>query len=212
MKGAMLVQLDAGEFQDVLRDMTARIQHLPEDCALATARAVNRTLEAVRAEAVRAASNAYTARAESLRKNTVILKATARNPRGTLKLSGTMGVPLVEFKPSPGSAPNWRGVPSAKRRPKAGVSSLVKRGGKRKVYGEAPYKPFFARVGKGWGLYTRTSVKGNLQQLFGPSPVQMFGSDEARDRLQARAREVFPTRLAHEIDALLAGVSRGKGR
>lgn len=213
-----LVRLDMADFGDVLQQITARIQHLPEDCNLAVARAINRTLQAIYSEAVRIGTEKYTIRDKNFSKSLMGRssylgrKATPSNLVGSVDFRGSTGRPLVHFKPSPGKAPNWRGVPVAKRRPKAGVSSLIKKGGTRKVYAKDGAKPFIATMKSGHkGLFVR-QPSGKLEQLFGPSAIQLLGGNEARTRLQAKAEQTFPKRLAHEVDALLAGVSRGKGR
>lgn len=201
-----IIRITIPDLDRTIADLTGTIRHLPDDCKKAVARAVNRTLEAVRAEAVRVGREAYTAKAESLRKGSRIRKATAANPYGVLELRGRRGIPLVQFLPQPDTPPNWKGVHPRRRAPKEGVSSQVKRGGARYVHTKDGHKPFFAAPRGELGLWVRIGPgRSDLRQRFGPSPIQAFSRPGAKERLEAKARETFPKRLRHEVDALLSG-------
>ena len=173
-------------------------------------RAVNRTLDAVRADAVRIGQEKYTAKAESLRKKSRIRRATRAKPTGVLELRGRRGLSLIHFRPQPGSIPNWKGVPVKQRRPKEGVSNLIKKGGRRKVYAKGDSKPFLAKVTDRVGVFVRQPGTNKLEMLYGPSPIQAIGGQASRERLQAKARETFEKRLRHEVTSILAGHTRGK--
>ena len=172
--------------------------------------AVNRTLETVRAEAVRIGREKYTARAESLRKRAGIRRATRTSPVGVLDLRGRKGMSLIHFRPQPGVIPDWKGVPVKRRQPKGGVSNLIKKGGRRKVYATGDNKPFLAKVTDHVGIFVRQPGTDKLEMLYGPSPIQAIGGQASRERLRATARETFEKRLRHEVNAILSGNIRGK--
>ena len=113
-----IIKIESSDLEQTIRAMTQGLQHLPGECSAAVARAVNRTLDAVRADAVRIGQEKYTAKAESLRKKSRIRRATRAKPTGVLELRGRRGLSLIHFRPQPGSIPNWKGVPVKQRRPK----------------------------------------------------------------------------------------------
>lgn len=205
-----IIKIEIPDMERTIRAMTRGVQHLPGECSAAIARAVNRTLESVRAEAVRMGRERYTARAESLRKRAVIRRATRTSPVGVLELRGRKGMSLIHFRPQPGTIPQWKGIPVKQRRPKGGVSNIVKKGGRRKVYAKGDNKPFLAKVTDRVGIFVRQPGTNKLEMLYGPSPIQAIGGQDSRERLQARARETFEKRLHHEVNAILAGNIREK--
>lgn len=205
-----IIKIEIPDMERTIRAMTRGVQHLPGECQAAIARAVNRTLESVRAEAVRMGRERYTARAESLRKRAVIRRATRTSPVGVLELRGRKGMSLIHFRPQPGTIPQWKGIPVKQRRPKGGVSNIVKKGGgRRKVYAKGDNKPFLAKVTDHVGIFVRQPGTNKLEMLYGPSPIQAIGRQDSRERLQAKARETFEKRLRHEVDAILLGHARG---
>lgn len=127
-----IIRIEIPDLERTIRQVTSGLQHMPRECSAAIARAVNRTLDAVRAEAVRIGREKYTARAESLRKRAVIRRATRTSPVGVLELRGRKGMSLLHFRSQPGTIPNWKGVPVKQRQPRGGVSNLVKKGGRSK--------------------------------------------------------------------------------
>lgn len=205
-----IIKIEIPDLEQTIRAMTRGVQHLPGECQAAITRAVNRTLDAVRAEAVRIGREKYTAKAESLRKRAVIRRATRTAPVGVLELRGRKGIPLIQFRANPRQVPNWKGVPVKQRKPRGGVSNIVKKGGRRKVYAEGGNKPFVANIDGQPGIWVRYPGKNKKpHQLFGPSPIQALGGQASRERLQAKARETFEKRLRHEVNAILAGHIRG---
>lgn len=205
-----VIRIEIPDMEKTIRDLTQSMQHLPKAGVAAVARAVNRTLESVRAEAVRIGRETYTARAESLRKRATLRRATGTTPRGVLELRGRRGMSLIHFRSRPGNVPNWKGVPVARRRPKEGASNLIKRGGRRNVYAKGGNKPFLAKVSGHVGVFVRRPGEDGLEMLYGPSPIQALGGRDSRRRLQAKARETFEKRLRHEVAAILAGHAGGK--
>ena len=196
-------RIDISGATSQVRELVSGIQHFPKQSSAAIARAVNRTLESVRTEAVRIGQQKYTAKTESLRKRATIKRARNDYPIGVLDVRGRKGLSLFNFRPSPRAVPNWKGVPVRKRRPKAGVSSLVKKGGRRKVYGgPGASKPFLMKTDSGHtGIFVRRNKK--IEMLYGPSPIQALGGQESRERLQKKADETFTKRLQHEVERVV---------
>ena len=54
-----MIRLDIPNMDETIRALTAPLQHMPKECEIAVSRAINRTLNAMRAEAIRIARRAY---------------------------------------------------------------------------------------------------------------------------------------------------------
>ena len=54
-----MIRLDIPNMDETIRALTASLQHMPKECEIAVSRAINRTLNAMRAEAIRIARRAY---------------------------------------------------------------------------------------------------------------------------------------------------------
>lgn len=171
----------------------------------ALARAINRTLTAVRAEAARIARTTYTARQKKLFDNIFINRAGRGKLEGVLEIHGSPGMSLIHFE----ATPNRPQRPAA--RPADGVSARILRSGSRKVarsHKSGGSKSFVIRKPQGgYGVFVRHGQK--LEMLFGPSPVQALQRADSQERMIERADEVFSRRLRHELDVLLSGIVRG---
>jgi len=158
-------------------------------------RAINRSLQTARAEAVRAVRAEYAVSAEAVRKTIEIKNASFSNPTGTILSTGSP-IDLAKFDISP-SRPN----PKAKNP----VLARVKLGGARKPIKNA----FLARLSNGHlGIFIRAD-KGRfpIKQLYGPSVPQMIGSENVSKKIEDKAAETLGKRLEHEIDRILEGHS-----
>lgn len=202
------ITITVPNMDEAVKNCRAALDALGKNSGVALARATNRSLEAVRAEATKIARSAYTARQEKLFDNIFVRRANSRKPAGELVISGSKGISLFHFLPEPD-------LPG--RRPKEGVSAQVLRGGRREVRDVPGHtKPFIMKKRQGgYGIFVRKIGGGfrdwgGLQMLWGASPIQALQRREDQERLADRAAEVFPRRLEHEIDALLAGVTRGR--
>ncbi len=216
-----IIKIEIPDMERTIRAMTRGMQHLPGECSAAIARAVNRTLDAVRAEAIRVAREAYTYVPPGRVFDRLYLKkATRSDGTGCLYIRGEKGANLWHFKPSPK-------LPG--KRPSEGVSAKVRRQGTRSVRVRSGWSaPFIMKKRRGankdggYGVFIRKDgtrpgavnkrrgTKNNwkdLEMLFGASPIQSVWA--SRERLQARARETFAKRLRHEVNAILAGHIRG---
>ncbi len=215
------IKIEIPDMERTIRAMTQAIQHLPNDCAAAVARAVNRSLDAVRAEAVRIARATYNYVPPGRVFDRLYLKkATRSDGTGCLYIRGERGVSLWHFRPSPKTPGN---------RPPRGVSTHVRKAGSRYERVKEGYSaPFIMKKMRGgdknggYGVFIRkdgtrpgainkrTGKRNNwkgLEMLFGASPIQSVHA--GKERLQEKARETFEKRLRHEVNAILAGHVRG---
>lgn len=172
----------------------------------ALVRAINRTLDAVRAEAARIARTTYTARQKKLFDNIFINRAGRGKLEGVLEIHGSPGMSLIHFE----AMPNRPQRPAA--RPADGVSTRILRSGSRKVarsHKSGRSKSFIIRKPQGgYGVFVRHGQE--LEMLYGPSPVQALQRADSQKRLIERAEDVFSRRLRHELDVLLSGLVRGE--
>lgn len=208
-----MIRIDIPDAEHVIAEMTACIRHLPEGCAQAAARAINRTLRGMKAEAIRIAREAYTARMPVGKAFSHLYFKTANkaNLQGTLFIAGERGMSLYRFKPSP-KKPG--------KRPSGGVTAQVRRDGNRRVYGRPDFsKPFIMKKKQGnYGVFVRKQGSRNpidwkdYEMLYGASPIQSLQRRDSQERIRARAAEMFSKRLRHEVQALLPGLASGGGR
>lgn len=202
----MSITITAEGVDAAVRRMRDTLEAVGEQKARAAlARAMNRTLDAVRAEAVRIARTTYTARQKKLFENISIRRAGRGNLEAILAIRGRPGMSLIHFE----ATPNRPQRPAA--RPADGVSARILRSGSRKVarsHKSGRSKSFVIRKPEGgYGIFVRHGQE--LEMLFGPSPVQALQRADSQERLIERADEIFPRRLRHELDALLSGLVRG---
>ncbi|WP_300807631.1 hypothetical protein [uncultured Desulfovibrio sp.] len=202
----MSITITAEGMDAAMEHMRETLEAVGEQKARAAlARALNRTLTAVRTEATRIARTTYTARRKKLFDNIFISRAGRGKLEGVLEIHGSPGVSLIHFE----ATPNRPQRPAA--RPADGVSARILRSGSRKVarsHKSGGSKSFVIRKPQGgYGVFVRHGQK--LEMLFGPSPVQALQRADSQERLIERADEVFPRRLRHELDVLLSGLVRG---
>lgn len=171
----------------------------------ALVRAINRTLDTVRAEAARIARTTYTARQKKLFDNIFINRAGRGKLEGVLEIHGSPGMSLIHFE----AMPNRPQRPGS--RPADGVRVRIRKDGSRKVarsHKPGGSKSFIIRKPQGgYGVFVRHGQE--LEMLYGPSPVQALQRADSQERLVERAEDVFSRRLRHELDVLLSGIVRG---
>lgn len=187
-----------------LESLLKALKVLPKGLEKATSRAINKTLTATRAYMVKAVREDYAVKAKDVRSELVIRRATWGNLEGSIKGSGSPGVPLIRFA-------RMRRVPSTKRlksggyAPKVGVPVLV-----RKDRGKGPAKGvFLARMKSGHvGAFKRTgglSKSGGaaIREAYGPSPIKILASERYDERIDDFADETMQKSLQHEADFVL---------
>jgi len=191
---------DTKDLEDLLRTLKV----LPKGLEKATSRAINKTLTSTRAYMVKAVRQDYAVKAKDVRSELVIRRATWANQEGSIKGSGSPGIPLIGFA-------RMRRVPSTKRlksggyAPKVGIPVLV-----RKDRGKGPARGvFLARMKSGHiGAFKRTgglSKSGGqaIREAYGPSPVKMLSSDRYDEQIDDFADEALQKNLRHEADFVL---------
>ena len=180
----------------------------------AMARAINRGMEAGKAEANRQIRQRYTISAKNLDKKIKIRRATA-NSEGELKFSGPK-VAAFKFTPKPsGRTYVGRKIPVP-------ISFGTEPGGKdkwRMAFANAPVSVMEAketgyRTGPKWfiatfqsghtGIFKRTegkteSGKPKLEEIWGYSVADMLDYEPAREAVENRISEVIGQRTEHEI-------------
>ena len=194
-----MIRLDIPNMDETIRALTAPLQHMPKECESAVSRAINRTLNAMRAEAIRIARRAYVYVPPGRLFDQLYLKKAQRGTtKACLYISGRRGISQYHFRPEPK-------FPGTK--PPAGVSAQIRQGGTRKVYQEPSYsKPFIMKKLRGidfggYGVFMRKKGVNNfhkkgrkgaeglvwkgVKMLFGASPIQsLLKKEPAADRGQ----------------------------
>lgn len=158
----------------------------------AVARAVNRTMDGLRTDAVRETHKKYFVSAKDVRASISFRKATAGNLMGAMVSKGKRhslaDYQLTPKTPSAGKKSALKGAVKREGGLKSlGPAFLVKRAGGR-------YFPFY-RVGASGGQ----KFKG-IQSLISPSMPQIIKNEETRRVMEQNAEERFRTRIEHEID------------
>lgn len=194
-----ILQVNAAQFDRAQRLLKA----IAGGVELAASRAINDTLRAIRASAVRKIKRKLAVTAKSIRERMFLVKATKATQRGKMIVTGESRLPLFLF--------------GAKQR-KKGVSYKIKPGEKRKVIPGAflhegrPY--VFVREFAGAGTPGQRAVVGEdfagrkrvgrrpIRPVFGPSIGQIF-VDEVQATIEAEAAEKLEERLEFHTDALL---------
>lgn len=158
---------------------------------LAMARALNRTIDGARTQAVREIRSRYKVRADVVRKAFATQKATRETLRAVLQASGRP-LPLIGF---------------GARQVRAGVSVAIKDG--RKVVKHA-FVQTIARTGY-VGVFQRKPGVARLpiKQLYSISVPGVFMIDDVQAAMNATSTERFEAELTHQLDFLL---SKGRGR
>ena len=179
------------EAQKLLADM-------PKAIPKAAARAINEAATAAKEEAWNQVKKTYTIKKMRVSKAwDKISRATASNLSAKLVSRGSV-MPLSYFTTKPKKPP--------KRRPRNPVYVQVRHDG-----GGSIKNAFVARMKSGHtGVFHRT--RGNqslpIQQNYGPSVPQMLGSKTVSAFIEERASEVLNRRFAHQVNAILNGVTK----
>lgn len=174
--------------------------------------ALRGTLKNVRTQSVRIARQRYTH--VDIRRLAIAEKINFAEGfyEASLFFSGRRGMGLRHFRPSPGKNPNWRGVDPRKRKPLAGVSSIIIKGRGRKIYtGPNGEKPFWAKAKQGFmALFYREQQSGKndgvrrLHMLYGPSPIQALGKVS-----QKQIEKIAQEALSKNVDRALRAAMKG---
>ena len=170
------------------------------DFPQALARAVNRTMDGMRTDAVQETHKKYFVSAKDVRASITFRKASAGSLMGAMVSKGKRhslaDYQLTPSTPRAGKRPQLKGAVKREGGLKSlGPAFLVKRPGGR-------YFPFY-RVGSGSG----NKNKG-IQSLISPSIPQIIKNEETREAMEQGAEERFRTRILHEIEFMLDRLTR----
>lgn len=163
------------------------------ECPKAVARAVNRTMDGMRTDAVRETTQKYFVKAKEVRSSITFRKATAGNLMGAMVSRGRRhslaDYQLMPKTPKPGRMTALKGAVKREGGLKSLSSAfLVRRGGK--------YVPFY-RSGRG---------KWEIKSFVSPSMPQIIKNEETVRAMERGAEERFSKRLDHEIMRLLGAL------
>ncbi len=165
----------------------------------AVARAVNRTMDGLRTDAVRETTQKYFVKAKDVRASLSFRKATSGNLMGAMVSKGRRhslaDYQLTPSTPKPGGKTLLKGA--VKRA--GGLKSLkygflVRRAG-------VKYFPFY-RI----GYDQQHRQRGEIRSYISPSMPQIINNDETVEAMQHGAEERFAKRLNHEIMQLLGAL------
>lgn len=173
-----------------MNDILAEFAGIQGKVPLALSRAINRSVQTGRSEAVRQVRDQYTAKAKTIRDTIKITKA---NPNQLSAKITSIGSPLrlYNFKVSPKK-------PSPKRTTPINVE--VKKGSSKSLPGA-----FVANVKNGnTGVFSRvSSARLPIKQLYGPAVPIMMNNEIVVDAVTQKAQATLENRIGHEINRIL---------
>lgn len=190
------LSISNASLERVMSDLAAVQRDFPQ----AIARAVNRTMDGMRTDAVQETRKKYFVSAKDVRASISFRKAGAGNLMGAMVSKGKRHS-LADYQLSPstpraGKHPQLKGAVKREGGLKPlGPAFLVKRSGGR-------YFPFY-RVGSGAG----SRYKG-IQSLISPSMPQLIKNEETVKAMEQGAEERFTKRVEHEISLILGKLTR----
>ncbi len=195
-----------GDFED-LQELVKGIKLAEPALKRATAHAVNRTANSVRSLAAKMISADYKVTQRDIKKELKIHKAHFTWPIATIVGSGSPGIPLYEFSPSPKGAPSTRRLKSGGYRPKVGISVEVTRGKRKTARGAFVAKMpsghvgVFRRARNGrWGRGSRRVV---IEELYGPSPIRLIEQDRYQIAMDDHAGDEMEKNMARAANYYL---------
>lgn len=212
---------------DAMHELTRDLRLSEKVMRQATVSATNKTIVSTRAFAVKEISKEYKVTQKDIRSELRIVRANYRRMEAKIIGSGSPGVPLYKFSPTPKRVPStihkkgksedrytwWGKQLKTKARisgtdkylPKKGIKVMIHRGS-RKVVKDA----FIAKMRSGHvGVFKRVDSKQlPIRGLFGPSPLRIIDSDFYRDKIDEYAGQIINKNMAHEANYYLrrAGV------
>lgn len=212
-----------------LRELTKGIALAEKTLKRATVSALNKTAVSGRAWLTKAVSKEFNIKQKDVRAAITISKANYSRLRADLSGSGSPGIPLSRFAPTPRRVPSTihkegrkvvvmgkrgrplkrlRTVPGSDRYlPGAGIKVMVRRGSRKLVRGafvatmDSGHVGVFRRAEDGrWGLRSRSQV---IEELYGPSPFRILEGDEFHIPFDDFIGETLDKNMAHEADFYL---------
>ena len=186
-----------------LEQANSALKRILSESPRAVARAVNRTMDGLRTDAVKETSERYFVKSKDVRSSLLFQKATSDNLMGAMISRGKRHS-LADYQISP-RRPRYQRNDYGKK-VQVPVTAAVKRAGGLKSF-KAPltnavflvkrsggrYFPFY-RIGKG---------KWKINSLISPSMPQIVGNEDTVKTMEKGAQERFFKRLNHEAMQLL---------
>lgn len=190
MADKRLVRLDSHHAAQVLGELASRVGSIPRGMDMVVVRALNRAVTATRDEVSRAIRAEYAVPARDVKNTMYVRKATRVYKVGILYARGKMSIPLIRW---------------GARQTKKGVTVLIRKGGGRKrVVSKDGQKLPGVFIAKGEVYARQTARRTPIRRLYGPSFLAYFGKPEVIAAQQARAEDVFRTRVIAEANYLLS--------
>lgn len=187
-----LARLDSFHAAQVLGELARSVGRVPRGMELVVIRALNRAITATRDEATSIIRETYAAPARDVKQTMFISKATRAEKVAMLKARGRMSIPLIR----------WNA-----RQTKKGVTVIIRKGEGRKLVTNSKKGTIATFIAKGH-VFARPehAARTNIRRLYGPSFLAVLREAETQPRLQARAEDVFRTRVLAEANHLLSKV------
>lgn len=171
------------------------LRRILSDCPKAVARAVNRTMDGMRTDAVRETTQKYFVKAKEVRSSITFRKATAGNLMGAMVSRGRRhslaDYQMMPKTPKPGKRTPIKGAVKREGGLKSLRGFLVKRSG-------GKYFPFYRT-----GYDPSSRQHGGIKSYISPSMPQIIKNEETIRAMERGAEERFSKRLDHEIMQLL---------
>lgn len=186
-----LARLDSFHAAQVLGELARSVGRVPRGMELVVIRALNRAITATRDEATSIIRETYAAPARDVKSTMYVRKATRSYKVAILKAWGRMSIPLIR----------WNA-----RQTKKGVTVIIRKGEGRKLVATSKGQRVGAFVAKGQVMARVGKARLPVRRLYGPSFLAVLTQPETRSRLQARAEDVFRTRVLAEANHLLSKV------
>lgn len=215
-----------------MRKLTSGIARAEKALKRATVSALNKTATSGRTWLTKAVAAEYNIKQKDVRASIRIAKANYSRLQAELFGSGSPGIPLIKFSPTPRRVPSTihkegrkvavrgkRGKPLKRLRtvpgsdrylPVAGIKVAVRRGNRKLVRGAFVAKMSSGHVGVfrsmdgGRGNWWEAfSGKKKIEELYGPSPFRILEGDEFHIPFDDFIGETLDKNMAHEADFYL---------
>lgn len=199
---------------DELREMVKGIKVAEDALKRAAVRAINLTATSARTFLVKMVAKDYGVTQKAVRKELEISTANFSRIQARIYGSGSPGIPLSRFSPSPKRVPSTihkQGryliklramVPGSDRYlPRGGIKVMVTRGKRKMIKGA-----FVARMESGHVGVFRRGEKGKrlpIEELYGPSPIRLVDQDRYQIPLDDHVAETLNKKMAHEATQYL---------
>lgn len=188
--------------QKKLSGLLGSIAGTPGNIAIASSRAINKTLTSTKAEMVRVIRQRYEIKAGDIRKELIIARSARNRLIGRVHGKSSSGVPLIKFT-------RMKRIPSTRRTargryiPKKGIPVKI-----RKDKGSiAASGVFLAKMKSGHvGAFKRARINDGrlpIREVFGPSPVKLLGFQDNLKKIDTFAQQTMDKNLEREVNFIL---------